>query len=107
MAEIAEDKDRVALINAKLASAYALMSIATLYVDEMVEILHRYGAYLPFIENRIRMMNGNFDGLRNEVNKLFVDDDGKRRLMEDINELREMLDKYFGFEDDEPCKNEK
>lgn len=105
--EIAEDKDRVALINAKLASAYALMSIATLYVDEMVEILHRYGAYLPFIENRIRMMNGNFDGLRNEVNKLFVDDDGKRRLMEDINELREMLDKYFGFEEDEPCENEK
>ena len=49
VAEIAEDKDRVALINAKLASAYALMSIATLYVDEMVEILHRYGAYLPFI----------------------------------------------------------
>lgn len=107
VAEIAEDKDRVALINAKLASAYALMSIATLYVDDMVEILHRYGAYLPFIENRIRMMNGNFDGLRNEVNKLFVDDDGKRRLMEDINELREMLDKYFGFEEDEPCENEK
>lgn len=106
--EIAEDKDRVALINAKLASAYALMSIATLYVDEMAEILHRYGAYIPFVEDRIRMMNGNFDGLRNEVNKLFIDDDGKRRLMEDINELREMLDKFFGFEeDDEPCENEK
>lgn len=83
------------------------MSIATLYVDEMTEILHRYGAYIPFIENRIRMMNGNFDGLRNEVNKLFVDDDSKRRLMEDINELREMLDKYFGFVDDEPCENAK
>jgi hypothetical protein len=108
VAEIAEDKDRVALINAKLASAYALMSIATLYVDEMAEILHRYGAYIPFVEDRIRMMNGNFDGLRNEVNKLFIDDDGKRRLMEDINELREMLDKFFGFEeDDEPCENEK
>jgi hypothetical protein len=53
------------------------------------------------------MMNGNFDGLRNEVNKLFIDDEGKRRLMEDINELREMLDKYFGFEDDEPCGSEK
>jgi hypothetical protein len=108
VAEIAEDKDRVALINAKLASAYALMSIATLYVDEMAEILHRYGAYIPFVEDRIRMMNGNFDGLRNEVNKLFIDDDGKRRLMEDINELREILDKFFGFdEDDEPCENEK
>lgn len=107
IAEIAKDKDRVALINAKLASAYALMSIATLYVDEMVEILHRYGAYIPFVEDRIRMMNGNFDGLRNEVNKLFVDADGKRRLMEDIAELREMLDKYFGFEDDEICENEK
>jgi hypothetical protein len=107
VAEIAEDKDRVALINAKLASAYALMSIATLYVDEMAEILHRYGAYIPFVEDRIRMMNGNFDGLRNEVNKLFIDDDGKRRLMEDINELREMLDKHFGFEEDEPCENEK
>lgn len=108
VAEIAEDKDRVALINAKLASAYALMSIATLYVDEMADILHRYGAYIPFVEDRIRMMNGNFDGLRNEVNKLFIDDDGKRRLMEDINELREMLDKFFGFEeDDEPCENEK
>lgn len=107
VAEIAEDKDRVTLINAKLASAYALMSIATLYVDEMTEILHRYGAYIPFIENRIRMMNGNFDGLRNEVNKLFVDDDSKRKLMEDINELREMLDKYFGFVEDEPCENEK
>jgi hypothetical protein len=107
VAEIAEDKDRVALINAKLASAYALMSIATLYVDEMAEILHRYGAYIPFVEDRIRMMNGNFDGLRNEVNKLFIDDEGKRRLMEDINELREMLDKYFGFEDDEPCGDEK
>lgn len=105
--EIAEDKDRVALINAKLASAYALMSIATLYVDEFAEILHRYGAYIPFVEDRIRMMNGNFDGLRNEVNKLFVDDDSKRRLMEDIAELREMLDKYFGFEDDEICENEK
>ena len=106
--EIAEDKDKVALINAKLASAYALMSIATLYVDEMADVLHRYGAYLPFIETRIRMMNGNFDGLKNEVRKLFADDDGKRRLMEDINELREMLDKYFGFEnDDEPCDNEK
>ena len=105
--EIAEDKDRVAFINAKLTSAYALMSIATLYVDEVAEILHRYGAYLPFIENRIRMMNGNFDGLRNEVNKLFIDDDGKRRLMEDINELREMLDKFFGFEEDDPCTNEK
>lgn len=105
VAEIAEDKDRVALINAKLASAYALMSIATLYVDEMAEILHRYGAYIPFIEARIRMMNGNFDGLRNEVNKLFIDDDGKRRLMEDINELREMLDKYFGFEEDETNDN--
>lgn len=105
--EIAEDKDRVALINAKLASAYALMSIATLYVDEFAEILHRYGAYIPFVEDRIRMMNGNFDGLRNEVNKLFVDEDGKRKLMEDINELREMLDKYFGFEEDESCGNEK
>lgn len=107
VAEIAEDKDRVALINAKLASAYALMSIATLYVDEFAEILHRYGAYIPFVEDRIRMMNGNFDGLRNEVNKLFAESDGKRRLMEDINELREMLDKYFGFEEDEPCENEK
>lgn len=107
IAEIAEDKDRVALINAKLASAYALMSIATLYVDEFAEILHRYGAYIPFVEDRIRMMNGNFDGLRNEVNKLFVDADGKRRLMEDIAELREMLDKYFGFVEDEPCENEK
>lgn len=107
IAEIAEDKDRVALINAKLASAYALMSIATLYVDEFAEILHRYGAYIPFVEDRIRMMNGNFDGLKNEVNKLFVDANGKRRLMEDINELREMLDKYFGFEEDEPCGNEK
>lgn len=105
--EIAEDKDRVALINAKLASAYALMSIATLYVDEFAEILHRYCAYIPFVEDRIRMMNGNFDGLRNEVNKLFVDEDGKRKLMEDINELREMLDKYFGFEEDESCGNEK
>ena len=106
--EIAEDKDKVALINAKLASAYALMSIATLYVDEFAEILHRYGAYIPFVEDRIRMMNGNFDGLRNEVNKLFIDEEGKRRVMEDINELREMLDKYFGFEnDDEPCENEK
>lgn len=105
--EIAEDKDRVALINAKLASAYALMSIATLYVDEMADILHQYGCYLPFIENRIRMINGNFDGLKNEVCKLFADEDGKRRLMEDINELREMLDKYFGFEEDEPCENEK
>ena len=106
--EIAEDKDRVALINAKLTSAYALMSIATLYVDEFAEILHRYGAYIPFVEDRIRMMNGNFDGLRNEVNKLFIDEEGKRRVMEDINELREMLDKYFGFEnDDEPCENEK
>lgn len=105
--EIAEDKDRVALINAKLASAYALMSIATLYVDEFAEILHRYGAYIPFVEDRIRMMNGNFDGLRNEVNKLFVDDNSKRKLMEDINELREMLDKYFGFVEDEPCENEK
>jgi hypothetical protein len=74
----------------------------------MADILHQHGGYLPFIENRIRMMNGNFDGLRNEVNKLFIDDDGKRRLMEDINELREMLDKFFGFEDDdEPCENEK
>lgn len=107
IAEIAKDKDRVALINAKLASAYALMSIATLYVDEFAEILHRYGAYIPFVEDRIRMMNGNFDGLRNEVNKLFVDDDSKRRLMENINELREMLDKYFGFVEDEPCENEK
>lgn len=107
VAEIAEDKDRVAFINAKLASAYALMSIATLYIDEFADILHQHGAYLPFIENRIRMMNGNFDGLRNEVNKLFVDEDDKRRLMEDINELREMLDKFFGFEDDEPCENEK
>ena len=107
IAEIAKDKDRVALINAKLASAYALMSIATLYVDEMADILHQHGGYLPFIENRIRMMNGNFDGLKNEVNKLFVDADGKRRLMENINELREMLDKYFGFVDDEPCENEK
>ena len=107
IAEIAKDKDRVALINAKLAKAYALMSIATLYVDEFAEILHRYGAYIPFVEDRIRMMNGNFDGLRNEVNKLFVDDDSKRRLMEDINELREMLDKYFGFVEDEPCENEK
>lgn len=105
--EIAEDKDRVAFINAKLASAYALMSIATLYVDEFADILHQHGAYLPFIENRIRMMNGNFDGLKNEVNKLFAESDGKRRLMEDINELREMLDKFFGFEDDEPCENEK
>lgn len=108
VAEIAEDKDRVALINAKLASAYALMSIATLYVDEMAEILHRYGAYIPFVEDRIRMMNGNFDGLKNEINKLFAESDGKRRLMEDINELREMLDRFFGFEeDDEPCENEK
>jgi hypothetical protein len=105
VAEIAEDKDRVALINAKLASAYALMSIATLYVDEMAEILHRYGAYLPFIENRIRMMNGNFDGLKNEVCKLFAEEEGKRRLMEDINELREMLDKFFGFEEDETNDN--
>mgnify|MGYP006992079819 CR=1 FL=1 len=105
--EIAKDKDKVAFINAKLASAYALMSIATLYVDEMADILHQHGGYLPFIENRIRMMNGNFDGLRNEVNKLFIDDEGKRRLMEDINELREMLDKHFGFEEDEPCENEK
>ena len=105
--EIAEDKDRVALINAKLASAYALMSIATMYVDEMADILHQFGGYIPFVENRIRMMNGNFDGLRNEVNKLFLDEDGKRRLMEDINELREMLDKFFGFEEDEPCENEK
>lgn len=107
IAEIAKDKDRVALINAKLASAYALMSIATLYVDEMADILHQHGGYLPFIKNRIRMMNGNFDGLKNEVNKLFVDDNSKRRLMEDINELREMLDKYFGFVEDEPCENEK
>ena len=83
------------------------MSIATLYVDEMADILHQHGAYLPFIENRIRMMNGNFDGLKNEVCKVFADDDGKRRLMEDINELREILDKFFGFEDDEPCENEK
>jgi uncharacterized protein involved in exopolysaccharide biosynthesis len=83
------------------------MSIATLYVDEFADILHQHGAYLPFIENRIRMMNGNFDGLRNEVNKLFVEEDGKRRLMEDINELREMLDKYFGFEEDESCGDEK
>lgn len=105
--EIAKDKNKVALINAKLASAYALMSIATLYVDEMADILHQHGGYLPFIENRIRMMNGNFDGLRNEVNKLFVDEEGKRKLMEDINELREMLDKYFGFEEDEPCTSEK
>ena len=52
-------------------------------------------------------MNGNFDGLKNEVSKLFADNDGKRRLMEDIAELREMLDKYFGFEEDEPCENEK
>jgi hypothetical protein len=73
----------------------------------MAEILHRYGAYIPFVEDRIRMMNGNFDGLRNEVNKLFIDDDGKRRLMEDINELREMLDKYFGFEEDDSCENDK
>ena len=105
--EIAKDKNKVALINAKLASAYALMSIATLYVDEMADILHQHGCYLPFIENRIRMMNGNFDGLKNEVNKLFVEDDGKRRLMEDINELREMLDKYLGFDNGEPCENEK
>lgn len=107
IAEIAKDKDRVALINAKLASAYALMSIATLYVDEFAEILHRYGAYIPFVEDRIRMMNGNFDGLRNEVNKLFVDDDSKRKLMEDTAKLQEMLDKYFGFVEDEPCENEK
>lgn len=107
IAEIAKDKDRVALINTKLTSAYALISIATMYVDEMADILHQFGGYIPFIENRIRMMNGNFDGLRNEVNKLFVDADGKRRLMEDINELREMLDKYFGFEEDEICENEK
>lgn len=105
--EIAKDKNKVALINAKLASAYALMSIATLYVDEMADILHHHGCYLPFIENRIRMMNGNFDGLKNEVNKLFVEEDGKRRLMEDINELREMLDKYLGFDNGEPCENEK
>lgn len=103
--EIAEDKDRVAFINAKLASAYALMSIATLYVDEFADILHQHGAYLPFIENRIRMMNGNFDGFKNEVCKLFADEDGKRRLMEDINELREMLDKFFGFEDYETNDN--
>lgn len=107
IAEIAEDKDRVALINAKLTSAYALMSIATMYVDEMADILLQFGGYIPFIKNRVRMMNGNFDGLRNEVNKLFVDADGKRRLMEDIAELREMLDKYFGFEEDESCGNEK
>ena len=107
VAEIASNPNRVNMINSKIASAYSLMSIATLYVDEMAEILHRYGAYIPFVEDRIRMMNGNFDGLRNEVNKLFVDDNGKRRLMEDINELREMLDKYFGFEEDEPCENEK
>lgn len=107
IAEIAKDKDRVALINAKLTSAYALMSIATMYVDEMADILLQFGGYIPFIKNRVRMMNGNFDGLRNEVNKLFVDADGKRRLMEDIAELREMLDKYFGFEDNEICENEK
>lgn len=107
IAEIAKDKDRVALINAKLTSAYALMSIATMYVDEMADILLQFGGYIPFIKNRVRMMNGNFDGLRNEVNKLFVDADGKRRLMEDIAELREMLDKYFGFEEDESCGNEK
>lgn len=103
--EIAEDKDKVAFINAKLASAYALMSIATLYVDEFADILHQHGAYLPFIENRIRMMNGNFDGLKNEVCKLFADDDGKRRLMEDINELREILDKFFGFEEETTTDN--
>lgn len=81
------------------------MSIATLYVDEMADMLRQHGGYLPFIETRIRMMNGNFDGLRNEVNKLFIDEEGKRRVMEDINELREMLDKYFGFEEDETNDN--
>ena len=102
--EIAEDKDRVALINAKLASA--LMSIATLYVDEMADILHQHGGYLPFIENRIRMMNGNFDGLKNEVSKLFATKEDKRRLMEDIAELREMLDDYFSYEEEITNKTE-
>lgn len=107
VAEIAEDKDRVALINSKLACAYVLMSIAVMYVDEMADILHKYGCYLPFIENRMRMINGNFDGLKNEVSKLFVQgDDGKRRLMEDTAELQEMLDKYFGFTED-ICEDEK
>lgn len=107
VAEIAEDKDRVALINSKLACAYVLMSIAVMYVEEMADILHKYGCYLPFIENRMRMINGNFDGLKNEVSKLFVQgDDGKRRLMEDTAELQEMLDKYFGFTED-ACEIEK
>ena len=100
--EIAKDKDKVKFINSKLASAYSLISIAVLYIEEMADILHTHGCYIPFIENRVRMINGNFDGLRNEVNKLFVaGENGKRELMEDIAELSELLVKYFGYNEED------
>jgi hypothetical protein len=101
VAEIASDPNRVNMINSKIASAYSLMSIATLYVDEAMDILHQFGCFLPFIENRTKMMNGHFDGLKIELSKLFRAKEEKLNLAEDINELREMLDKYFGY-----CENE-
>lgn len=101
VAEIASDPNRVNMINSKIASAYSLMSIATLYVDEAMDILHQFGCFLPFIENRTKMMNGHFDGLKIELSKLFRSKEEKLNLAEDINELREMLDKYFGY-----CENE-
>lgn len=101
VAEIASEPNRVNMINSKIASAYSLMSIATLYVDEAMDILHQFGCFLPFIENRTKMMNGHFDGLKIELSKLFRSKEEKLNLAEDINELREMLDKYFGY-----CENE-
>ena len=101
VAEIASDPNRVNMINSKIASAYSLMSIATLYVDEAMDILHQFGCFLPFVENRTKMMNGHFDGLKIELSKLFRTKEDKLNLAEDINELREMLDKYFGY-----CENE-
>ena len=101
VAEIASDPKRVHLINSKLASAYSLSSIAVMYVEEASEILHQFGCYLPFVENRIKMINGHLDGLVFELKKLFATKEDVRDHSIDTMELNAMLDKYFGYAEED------
>ena len=85
----------------RLQASYVLFSIANVYVEEITELMLKYGIYLPHIKRNAQAIAKAFDLFKNEMNKLFQERGDKKEFSEFIAEFQSDIEKMLHLDVDE------
>lgn len=83
--------------NENLSACYVTISIAIQYLENAEFFLKKYELYMPNLRHHITGIEKQFDMLHIEFKKLIGSQECQNRFNNDMEQIRDELDKLFNF----------